>query len=318
MLVIVLAGAAGWLVVTALRMRRIYAAGAIALLAVNLGLGAQATFAKFVENMNGRVDVYSESEIRADLEVLPADASIVWPEPDISMMAALLEGAWRFRVLPYPMIEGSPSENAVLEQWRPDYIAAPVPRSFNTRSLLQSKTLSPRFYGISLADVSELTVHFGEERPSRLLMRLSEPPRKGDLKVAGAGGPCSSWKHESVDVAGVTWLARPGNLRTRRLRYPTRSAIQPHSNRPQPRNAWREGQLALGFSHDRLGGGARSAPARGGAAFRLGDAARSLACGTSRYGPTTDRPFRSERCRLARGPTWRQRARQVAARASGL
>jgi hypothetical protein len=207
MIVIVLSGAAGWLVVAALRSRPIYAAGVIALVAISLGLGAEATLAKFIENMNGRAEVYSEKEIRTDLAALPAHASIMWTDPDISMMAAFLEGAWRFRTLPYPMVEGSPSEKEVIERWRPDYIAAPIPKVFNTRSMVQSTALSPRFYGVSLSDFAELIVRFGDQRPSRLLMRLSGSPREEDLVVAGSGGPCSGWRRDSVNVAGNAWLA---------------------------------------------------------------------------------------------------------------
>src|SRR5262249_50384881 len=146
-------------------------------------------------------------EIRTDLELLPAHASIMWTEPDISMMAAFLEGAWRFRTLPYPMVEGSPSEAEVIGRWKPDHIAAPIPKSLNTRSMVQSTSLSPRFYGVSLADVSELTISFGERRPDRLLMRLSQPPRQDDLAIASKEGPCADWRRDSVDVAGETWLA---------------------------------------------------------------------------------------------------------------
>lgn len=208
MIILVLAGAAGYFIAFMMEFSFASKVLAIAVLAVHLAFQGMATTEYFFKNINSRSEVLSQTEIRTDLEALPDNASIIWSDPDISMMAAFLEGGDRFRALPYPMIDGSPSADKALETWKPGFLAVPVPKHFNAQSLVESTSLNPRFYGLSFADYSTITIGTNSERAHSVFVRLSRQIQEGEITLGSnkITEHCAfvEWMPENTD--GKVWL----------------------------------------------------------------------------------------------------------------
>lgn len=208
---IILASAAGYAVVRTWRFNRLVFAAAIVILGGQLAMQARETWFLLVDNMNSRAEIHDEAAIRADLAALPADASIIWADPDVSMMAAFLEGATRFRALPYPMIERSPERSALIARWQPSYIAAPIPKSFNTAGGVGSLQFSERRYGISFSDFRAVQIRLDGTAVHTLFLRFSSPPAAQDVLIsANEGEGCRPQAEDVRTIQGKIWL--PVNL----------------------------------------------------------------------------------------------------------
>jgi hypothetical protein len=160
----------------------------------------------FFANLNGRSDVYSEEEVRADLDALPSNASILWTDPDVSMMVALLGGASRFHSLPFPMIDGSSEADKVLAEHAIQFIAAAVPRILNTDSDFGNGLFPKRFYGV---DFSEQTaVASFATSPVELYLRVSRAVSPSDLSLVlhGANGQCEPPAFSNLALFNEAWL----------------------------------------------------------------------------------------------------------------
>ncbi|WP_230534251.1 hypothetical protein [Microvirga roseola] len=205
---IILAGLAGLCIRVLLESSLALRATALSLVAAHLVINAHATQLAFFDNLNGRNYIYDPVAVRTDLNSLPASASIIWTDPDVTMMAAFLEGAWRFRAIPYPMIEGSPHIDRILSEWKPDHIAAPVPRVLNTSSEIPSRSLSPRVHGIDFSDFQAASISFEEPVPSSIYLRLSAPTtaNKVSFALSGQSGPCTTPQRKNISINNQRWV----------------------------------------------------------------------------------------------------------------
>lgn len=203
-----LAAASGVAMVWAYGASRILFAAALVLVAGQTAVQAHATWLLLVDNMNSRAEIEDGPAIRADLAALPDGASILWTDPDISMMAAFIEGGTRFHAVPYPMIERSPERKDILARFRPAYIAAPIPKSFNTTARAGATHFSPRRYGVSFADFRTLQIRLPQQAGERVYLRLSQAPAQHELTlVAGNGGAgCAAKAGELMHQDGKLWL----------------------------------------------------------------------------------------------------------------
>lgn len=205
---VILAGLAGLCLQSFIEFAGRIRIAAFILIGAHLSVNANATQLALFENLNSRNYIYDPAAIRAEIQSLPQSASILWTDPDVTMMAAFIEGAWRFHALPYPMIEGSPDIDRILSEWKPGYIGAPVPRPLNTSSEISSRSLSPRHHGVNFADFSSATINFGKAASDSIYLRFSSRPttRAISFTLLGDGGPCPNPRRKYVAIESQHWI----------------------------------------------------------------------------------------------------------------
>jgi hypothetical protein len=200
------AGFAGVALDAALKKPRAYQIGAVALLALHVVSQSALSYAGYWRNLNRRMEVYDTAAIRRDLAMLPPDASVVWTDPDVTMMAAFLEGGTRFRALPFPMAETGDNLDRVLAEWRPDHIAASVPTKMNTKSAYRMRSFAPRFYGLSLRDARDVKINVAPST-DRIFIRFSRPLAAGEITfgLQSADGACPAADYRKAGPDG-NWV----------------------------------------------------------------------------------------------------------------
>lgn len=261
------ASAAGYGIVEAWRVKRIIFAAALVLFAGQMIIHAGATWLLMVENMNSRGEIHDEAAIRVDLAALPDNASIIWTEPDISMMAAFLEGATRFHALPYPMIERSAERDALIARARPGFIAAAIPKSLNTTARTGSTHFSPRRYGVSFADFGVVQIRLQGAAIDRMFLRLSRSPEPRDVRVStiSGGADCQIQAGEVQTLYGKTWLpldlrsCSPDTIVTIASENRDLSLLGLSLTPPRPRINWPWGSPVLVLAQARAPGGSDAA-----------------------------------------------------------
>ncbi|MEW6121431.1 MAG: hypothetical protein AB1698_02365 [Pseudomonadota bacterium] len=259
---IVLAGAAGYALARLWRVSRVLAGMAIVLLVAQVSIQARATWDLLVENMNSRGEIYDEAAIRADLAALPPDAAIIWTEPDISMMAAFLEGGTRFHALPYPLIERSPERDALIARWKPEYIAAPISKVFNTTARASGVRFSGRRYGVDFSDFRAVQVRLGGTVTDRFFLRVSSPSAGRDvaLSVHNGGASCAPRVEDVLTLHDKLWLpvnvtgCSPQAIVTIRSDTPGLSILGLSFGAPRDRVNWPWGSSALVLAEARRTG----------------------------------------------------------------
>lgn len=262
-IMIVLACAGGYALTRARRVGISLFAVGVLLLGGQTIFQAQATWLLLIDNMNSRAEIYDEDAIRDDLAALPADASILWTEPDISMMAAFLEGATRFHALPYPMIERSPERDLLIMNASPGYIAAPIPKALNTSARAGSANFSPRRYGVSFADFKSLQIQMRGTVSEQIYLRFSHAPEQNvRLSAQDSSDICKLSVGRIRVFQGNSWL--PVDLSGCSPQMVLSVASDSHDiallglsfQTPSPRVNWPWGSTALVTAEARTGANA--------------------------------------------------------------
>lgn len=206
--VILLAFAAGHVAVCAYRAGRWMLIGVAALFGLQTAMQAHVTWRLLADNMNSRAEILDPAAIRTDLAALPEDATILWTDPDISMMAAFLEGAARFHALPYPMIERSPMRDALIARAMPGFIAAAIPKGLNTSARNGSSRLSERRYGVNFEDFQSANIRLYGDAPDRIYLRLSRVADEAGMQISAAdGGEACRLQWDGVQsLQGGIWV----------------------------------------------------------------------------------------------------------------
>jgi hypothetical protein len=208
-IVILLACAAGHVAVRAYRAGRWMLTGVAALFGMQMTVQAHATWHLLADNMNSRAEILDPAAIRTDLAALPQDAVILWTDPDISMMAAFLEGAARFHALPYPMIERSPMRDALIARARPGFIAATIPKGLNTSARSGSTRFAGRRYGVDFEDFQSAHIRLQGDAADRIHLRFSRPVDEAGLQISAAGGgdACRLHRDGVQSLHGGIWVS---------------------------------------------------------------------------------------------------------------
>jgi hypothetical protein len=201
------AGFAGVAIEASLRRRTAIMIAVGLFVALHFASQSVLSYGAYWRNVNNRAAVYDAAGLRRELAALPPDASIVWTDPDITMMAAFLEGAWRYRALPFPMVEGGGQVDQIIAEWKPSYIAAAPPEKMNTLSALRSKSFTPRYYGVSLDDVEDVEIALAPGTPG-LFIRLSRSVDQQDLifSARSAEGDCPPPEWRQVKAGSRGWI----------------------------------------------------------------------------------------------------------------
>lgn len=248
------AGAAALLRVAGPSRRRWIAAGLALTILTQLPL-----FMRYgMDNINSRHQVYDADLLRQEVAALPPTATVVWPDTDLSMMAALLVGADRLRAIPYPMLAGAESLRREAAGVPNLYVATSVPERLSGTSTLWARSLRPRFYGYDFAWYRRVTLRAIGPATLPRFLRLQGP--RADVRVrSDAGRPCELAPAEVQDWYRIAGCEGEAVLHiesaSSRLRLTGLGVARPDPVRPWP---WGEAGLHL-----------RAEPRKGGEAPEL-------------------------------------------------
>ena len=180
----------------------------LSLIAVSVYFQALNSYNAFYANINGRPFMYDEEKIATDMASLSNTSSIIWADSENSMMAAFLKGAWKFRALPYSMIDGSPQLDEIFSAWKPTEVAAALPNELNMLSAIQNRSLSKRFYGLGFDRFEKAIVVIKDLGLSEVYLKLSRLPSAGNFKLtlSAPNKNCSQPDFTLLNYLTETWL----------------------------------------------------------------------------------------------------------------
>jgi hypothetical protein len=161
----------------------------LAVLALAVALQVPAFVEQLYANINSRHQLYQDDLLRAEVRRLPDDATVVWVDTDLAMMAGLLEGAERLRFVPYRMLGGQEALRESIAGTKDVYVATSFPERLNGASTIGARTLSKRYYGYGFDLFRRVSLY--ADAPNALPAYVRVEGGGGQLEVqSGTGTRC--------------------------------------------------------------------------------------------------------------------------------
>ena len=115
--------------------------------------------------MNWRTEVVDEPLVAAELKSFPEGATLLYAETNVALQASLLLGADRLGAIAYPMLAGTPSLDALIQQRKPAAIVLPPEPKLNSLAQARYKWFLKRRQGLFSGVVSHFTISRNQGMP---------------------------------------------------------------------------------------------------------------------------------------------------------
>lgn len=141
--------------------------------------------------MNWRTEIIDEPLVAAELKSFPEGATLLYAETNVALQASLLLGADRLGAIAYPMLAGTPSLDALIQQRKPAAIVLPPEPKLNSLAQARYKWFLKRRHGLFSGVVSHFTISRNQGMPLADMHLLVE-------------GNAESMHWEATDATGNT------------------------------------------------------------------------------------------------------------------
>ncbi len=186
---------------------------ALALVSGHLVYGLAMTKREMFKNIFMRPDVLSRTALEKELKTLPDNATILYLESDIALMASLLAGGASFGALPYQLITDSTARNEILKSRLPKYLATIPPRELNSLDFLRIRKFEKRRHGVPMRFFEQ--IQFSVEKTFEpIRIRIENPEKRTLVLKAKLDGKVSrdilvpalsnAWHEVGVVSAGLS------------------------------------------------------------------------------------------------------------------
>jgi hypothetical protein len=136
--------------------------GSQRVVSVGLGVGLAITAIFWgkhqLDLINLRPEAVLDGRVKMQLDRLPDETTILYGEMEIALLSCLLQGADRYGALAYPMLDGTPSLEALVSARKPSVLVVPAPRSLSTLAVQRMKNFTLRRHGFFLPAVDRLAI----------------------------------------------------------------------------------------------------------------------------------------------------------------
>lgn len=148
-------------------------AGIFALLFIAYSI--ESWYQKVFINLNSRVEIIDEKAVAEQLNQLPAGTTVAYLEPDVTLTSSLLLGGTRYGALVVPLLIGTDSLKALIQEKKPTHAVLPVPGYLNMETTRRSRNLSKRRNGFPFRLTSKLIIDAGKRFLPDVYIWVSNP-----------------------------------------------------------------------------------------------------------------------------------------------